>query len=270
MSYTPKKENIIKLNDWTYKTSVTEELQKFHKKNVYERYDKGEEEVKEGLYKELCSQRIVFWYAQRNIESDTIAKNPTKENAENRMKELRKLGDCTPVIFGAMVNYLKDDLEHIKNLGHTEAYSYLCNILDESNKLVTPAPCFGFQYRGDINHFYNQCLEHKVISSTNSLESFKIAFEGCDYRGEEPLKWTTKYKNHIVYLFDLLLKKKLIHTHIEKDDIYIEINYNESIGVLIGKTNVQVGKIRAGMTQYRSKPSKADYIENLVDSLNKK
>ena len=131
MSYTPKKENIIKLNEWIYRTSVTEELHKFHKKNVYERYDKGEEEVKEGLYKELCSQRIVFWFAQRNIEADTIAKNPTKENAENRMRELRKLKDCTPVIFGAMVNYLKDDLEHIKNLGHTEAYSYLCNVLDD-------------------------------------------------------------------------------------------------------------------------------------------
>jgi len=270
MNYTPKKENIIKLNNWMYKTSVGKELQEFYKKNIYERYANAEEEEKEKLYSELYSNRTVFWFAKSNIEADTIAKNPTKENAENRMNELRKLGDCTPVIFEAMVNYLKDDFEHIKNLGHTEAYSYLCNVLDESNKLINPAPCFGFQYRGDINHFYNQCIEYKVISSTTSLDSFKIAFEGCDYRGEEPLKWTTKQKNHIVYLFDLLLKKKLIHTHIQLDGVYIEINFNESIGVLMGKTNIQVGKIRASWKQYeRTTPSNADYIENLVDSLNK-
>ena len=46
MSYTPKKENIIKMNDFIYKTSVWTELQKFHTKNVDERYENGKEEVK--------------------------------------------------------------------------------------------------------------------------------------------------------------------------------------------------------------------------------
>ena len=160
------------------------------------------------------------------------------------------------------------------NLGHSNAFIYLNSeatiLTPPSLKLINPAPCYSFQYTGDINRFYSQCISMKVIDSTTSLDSFKMAFEGCDYGGKEPLKWTTTQKNHIVYLFDLLLEKKLIHKHILKDDVFIEINYNESIGVLMGKTNVQVGKIRAGMTQYRSKPSKADYIENLVDSLNKK
>ena len=96
-----------------------------------------------------------------------------------------------------------------------------------------------------------------------------MAFEGCDYGGKEPLKWTTTQKNHIVYLFDLLLEKKLIHKHIEKDEEFVQINPDVSIGALMGKTNNQVSKIRASWKQYGGTPSKADYIENLVASLTK-
>ena len=73
-----------------------------------------------------------------------------------------------------------------------------------------------------------------VINPKTSIDSFKTAFEGCDYKGEKPLKWITKQKNHIVYLFDLLLEKKLIHNHIEKDDSYIKINLTNSF---FGKIN---------------------------------
>ena len=258
MSYTPKKENIIKMNDFIYKTSVTEELQKFHKKNVYERYDKGEEEVKEGLYKELCSQRIVFWYAQRNIESDTIAKNPTKENTENRMKELRKLGDCTPVIFGAMVNYLKDDLEHIKNLGHTEAYSYLCNVLDESNKLVTPTPFETFKFKGDVSNFYKQCIEYEVIDSETSLDSFKIAFDGGDLRGFDDFVFKFKQDNHCVYFFDQLDEKNLIN--------YSYVNNNRVIEHLGNIKNVH-SKRDNYKNSKSGTPKGIDYINELIKSL---
>ena len=258
MSYTPKKENIIKLNDWVYKTSVTGELQKFHKKNVYERYDKGEEEVKEGLYKELCSQRIVFWYAQRNIEADTIAKNPTKENAENRMRELRKIKDCTPIIFGAMVNYLKDDLEHIKNLGHTEAYSYLCNVLDESNKLVTPTPFETFEFKGDISNFYKQCIEYEVIDNETSLDSFKMAFDGGDLRGFDDFVFKFKQDNHCVYFFDQLNEKNLIN--------YSYVNNNRVIEHLGNINNVH-SKRDNYKNSKSGTPKGIDYINELINSL---
>jgi hypothetical protein len=232
------------------------------------------DKVKKDLIENTFLDALVYWKLQSTKEAKTIGANPTMELAKTRLDNLRKRSDATDLIICALADYVAKEFEHSMNLGHTDAFTYLNSVATivtpPSIKLINPAPCYGFQYRGDINHFYNQCIGNKVISSTTSLDSFKIAFEGCDYREEEPLKWTTKQKNHIVYLFDLLLKKKLIHTHIEKDDIYIKINYNESIGVLMGKTNIQVGKIRASWKQYgRTTPSNADYIENLVDSLNK-
>ena len=107
MSYTPKKENASKLNKFMYSTSVNEELNKFHKKNVYERYNNATDEIKENLFKELCSNRIVWWNKQAGIEAKTIGQNPTEKNTYTRMNELNKKPDCTPVIFDAMVNYLK-------------------------------------------------------------------------------------------------------------------------------------------------------------------
>ena len=232
------------------------------------------DKVKKDLIENTFLDAVVYWNLQATKEIKTIGANPTMELAKTRLDNLRKRSDATDLIICAVADFIVKHFEHSMNLGHTDAFVYLNSeatiVTPPSIKLINPTPCYGFQYRGDINHFYNQCIEYKVISSTTSLDSFKIAFEGCDYRGEEPLKWTTKQKNHIVYLFDLLLEKKLIHTHIEKDDIFIEINFNESIGVLMGKTNIQVGKIRASWKQYgRTTPSNADYIENLVDSLNK-
>ena len=159
------------------------------------------------------------------------------------------------------------------NLGHSDAFIYLNSeatiLTPPSLKLINPIPYFSFQYTGDINHFYSQCISMKVIDSTTSLDSFKMAFEGCDYGGKEPLKWTTTQKNHIVYLFDLLLEKKLIHTHIEKDDVFIKIHPNVTIGALMGKTNNQVDKIRGSWQTYRDAPSNAEYIENLIATLTK-
>jgi Zn ribbon nucleic-acid-binding protein len=232
------------------------------------------DEVKKDLIRNTFLDALVYWKLQSTKEAKTIGANPTMELAKTRLDNLRKRDDATDLIISALANYIAKEFEHSMNLGHTDAFIYLCNeatiVTPPSIKLINPAPCYGFQYRGDINHFYNQCIEYKVIDSTTSLDSFKIAFEGCDYRGEKPLKWTTTQKNHIVYLFDLLLEKKLVHKHIEKDDKFIQINPDVTIGVLMGKTNNQVSKIRASWKQYGgTTPSKADYIENLIASLTK-
>lgn len=258
MSYIPKKENIIKLNDFVYNTSVTKELQKFHKKSIYEKYDKAEEEIKEGLYKELCSQRIVFWFAQKKIEADTIAKNPTKENAENRMKELKKIKDCTPAIFDAMVEYIKMEFEHLKNLGHTEAYSYLCNIGQDSVDLAHTTPFKTFEFKGDLKHFYKQCIEHKVIDSKTSLDSFQMAFSGDNLRGFDDFVFKFKQDNHCVYFFDQLDEKNLINQK------YIQ--NNKVIEKLCNIKNVH-SKRENYKNSKSGTPKGIDYINNLINSL---
>lgn len=229
------------------------------------------DKVKKDLIENTFLDAVVYWNLQATKEIKTIGANPTMELAKTRLDNLRKRSDATDLIICAVADFIVKHFEHSMNLGHTDAFVYLNSeatiVTPPSIKLINPAPCYSFLYRGDINHFYNQCIEYKVISSTTSLDSFKIAFQGCDYRGEEPLKWTTKQKNHIVYLFDLLLENKLIHTHIEKDDVFIEIHPNVTIGVLMGKTNDQVDSIRTSWNRYRDTPSKSEYIENLIATL---
>ena len=229
------------------------------------------DKAKKDLIKGGISDAVVYWSQQATKEAETIGRNPKKEIAEKRLNKLRQRSDSSERIIKAVADYIAMEFEHYMNLGHTDAFVYLISeftiITAPLLKTINPSNCYSFLYRGDLNHFYNQCIDFRVIHPKTSIDSFKTAFEGCDYKGEEPLKWITKQKNHIVYLFDLLLEKKLIHNHIEKDDSYIKINHNVSIGALMGETNIQVGKIRASWKQYTSKPSRADYIEKLVDSL---
>ena len=232
------------------------------------------DKVKKDLIENTFLDAFIYWKLQANKEAKTIRANPTMELAKTRLDNLRKRSDATDLIICAVADYIAKEFEHSMNLGHTDAFIYLNSeatiVTPPSIKLINPTPYYGFQYRGDINHFYNQCIEYKVIDSATLLDVFKMAFEGYDYRGYEPLKWTTTQKNHIVYLFDLLLEKKLIHKHIEKDEEFVQINPDVSIGALMGKTNNQVSKIRASWKQYgRTTPSKAEYIENLIASLTK-
>ena len=232
------------------------------------------DKAKKDLIQNTFLNAIVYWNLQANKEAKTIRANPTMELAKTRLNNLRKRSDATDLIICAVADYIAKQFEHSMNLGHSDAFIYLNSeatiLTPPSLKLINPTPYFSFQYTGDINHFYSQCISMKVIDSTTSLDGFKIAFEGCDYRGKEPLKWTTTQKNHIVYLFDLLLEKKLVHKHIEKDEEFIQINPDVTIGVLMGKTNNQVSKIRASWKQYGgTTPSKAEYIENLIASLTK-
>jgi len=257
-------------------TILWDELNVSVRESINTRYAKTKinDKVKKDLIENTFFDAVVYWNLQATKEIKTIGANPTMELAKTRLDNLRKRSDATDLIICAVADFIVKHFEHSMNLGHTDAFVYLNSeatiVTPPSIKLINPAPCYGFQYRGDIKHFYNQCIEHKVIDSTTSLDGFKIAFEGCDYRGEEPLKWTTTQKNHIVYLFDLLLEKKLVHKHIEKDEEFIQINPDVTIGVLMGKTNNQVSKIRASWKQYGgTTPSKAEYIENLIASLTK-
>ena len=51
MNYTPKKENISKMNKFMIIGIIDEELKKFHKKNINERYVNAENEAKEDMWK---------------------------------------------------------------------------------------------------------------------------------------------------------------------------------------------------------------------------
>ena len=258
----------IKLHKIILNNILWEELNISVREYFNSRYanTKISDKAKKDLIKVGVSNAIVYWNQQATKEAKTIGRNPKKEVAEKRLNKLRQRSDSNERIIKAVADYIAMEFEHYMDLGHTDAFVYL---ISESTIISAPSTCYSFLYRGDLNYFYNQCIVFNVIHPKTSIDSFKTAFEGCDYKGEKPLKWITKQKNHIVYLFDLLLEKKLIHNHIEKDDSYIKINHNVSIGALMGKTNIQVGKIRASWEQFTSKPSGADYIENLVDSLNK-
>ena len=72
---------------------------------------------------------------------------------------------------------LKDDLEHIKNLGHTEAFIYLCD-LQKEEKPTKPTHYKTFKYKGDLEVFYKNCLAYNVIDDKTSLDSFKMAYNG--------------------------------------------------------------------------------------------
>ena len=258
----------IKLHRITLNNILWDELNISVREYFNTRYanTKISDKAKKDLINGGVTDAIVYWNQQVTKEAETIGRNPKKEIAEKRLNKLRQRSDSNERIIKAVADYIAMEFEHYMDLGHTDAFVYL---ISESTIISAPSTCYSFLYRGDLNYFYNQCIDFRVIHPKTSIDSFKTAFEGCDYKGEEPLKWITKQKNHIVYLFDLLLKKNLIHNHIEKDDRYIEINHNVSIGALMGETNIQVGKIRASWKQYTSKPSRADYIEKLVDSLNK-
>ena len=56
------------------------------------------------------------------------------------------MADCTPVILEAIVNYIKAEFEHIMNLGHSEAFIYLCD-LQKEEKPTEPTHYKTFKYK---------------------------------------------------------------------------------------------------------------------------
>ena len=240
------------------------------------------DEVKKDLIRNTFLDALVYWKLQSTKEAKTIGANPTMELAKTRLDNLRKRSDATDLIICALADYVAKEFEHSMNLGHTDAFIYLNSeatiVTPHSKKLINTKPDYTFQYMGDINHFYNQCIEYKVISSSTLLDSFKMAFGGGNLKDCEPVDWKTTQKNHIVYLFELLLEKKLIHKLIEIDNKYIKIKTDLVMGILMSKElnpklklNKQVGKIRTSWRQNDpdATPENSEYIENLVDTLNK-
>ena len=123
---TPKKENITKMNKFIVIGILDKELKDFHRKNINERYSEAEDEFKEDMWKNLVSNRLVFWSQQAGTEARTIAQTPTRDLARVRINNLKEIKDCTPVILDAVVSYIKGEFEHIMNLGQSEAFVYLC------------------------------------------------------------------------------------------------------------------------------------------------
>ena len=259
-----KKENIAWNIKWIYKTSVFGELEKFHRKNVYERYAPATEEIKKQTFDHLYTERMDWWNKQAKIEERTIAKNPTEKIAQTRMEQLNKQPDCTPIVFEAMVNYLKNQFEHILNLGHTEAYSFLCNIFEPTflpvltEEFITPTPYETFDYKGDIKHFYNCCLQCEVIDSKTSLNSFKMAFNGNDLSWFDDFVFKFKQHNHCVYFFDQLNNKKLINYKFVQNNRIIEHLGN-------------IKNVHSKRDNYKNSksgtPKGIEYINDLINSL---
>tara|TARA_R110002096_G_scaffold120816_2_gene261787 strand:- start:82 stop:849 length:768 start_codon:yes stop_codon:yes gene_type:complete len=229
--------NIAWRINWYYRTSVFEELEIFHRKNVYERYANGTEEMKKQTFNHIYNLRMDWWNQQSKIEARTIAKNPTERNAQTRMEQLKKKPDCTPIIFEAMVNYLKNQFEHILDLGHTEAYSFLCNIFEPKflpvleEKLITPTPFETFEFSGDINHFFKQCVDYKVIDSKTSLDSFKMAFDGSETYETNFIDFICKNTTFICFI-TLLNDNDLLNNY--------PSNFHQVAEKISGKKNLKV------------------------------
>ena len=176
---TPKKENITKMNKFIVIGILDKELKDFHRKNINERYSEAEDEFKEDMWKNLVSNRLVFWSQQAGTEARTIAQTPTRDLARTRINNLKEMADCTPVILEAIVNYIKAEFEHIMNLGHSEAFIYLCD-LQKEEKPTEPTHYKTFKYKGDLEVFYKNCLAYNVIDDKTSLDSFKMAYNGTE------------------------------------------------------------------------------------------
>jgi hypothetical protein len=156
------------------------------------------------------------------------------------------------------------EFEHTMNLGHSEAFIYLNNIEQDSVDLVHPTPINTFEFKGDLKHFYKQCIEYEVIDSETSLDSFKMAFDGGDLRGFDDFVFKFKQDNHCVYFFDQLDKKKFIHQkYVTKRNMVIEILCNIK-NVHSKRVNYKDNK-KGG--EKEGTPQNIDYINKLINSL---
>ena len=204
--------------------------------------------------------RILWWKDRVKKEARTISLNPTTNIARTRINNLKKFKDCTPILMDNIIDFIKNTFEHTLNLGHTDAYSYLCNI-DEPifiDEFITPTPFETFEFGGDINHFFKQCVECKVIDSKTSLDSFKMAFNGNDLRGFNDFVFKFKQHNHCVYFFDQLNNKKLIN--------YKFVQNNRIIEHLGNIKNVHSKRENYLNTKIGT-PKSIEYINDLINSL---
>ena len=218
------------------------------------------DKAKNDLIKGGVSDAVVYWNLQANKEAKTIGRNPKKEIAKKRLNILRQRSDSNERIIKAVANYIAMEFEHYMNLGHTDAYAYLCDI-DEPiliDEFITPTPFETFEFSGDINHLFKQCIEYKLIDSKTSLDSFKMAFNGNDLRGFNDFVFKFKQHNHCVYFFDQLNNKKLIN--------YKFVQNNRIIEHLGNIKNVHSKRENYLNTKIGT-PKGIEYINDLINSL---
>jgi len=175
VSYIKKKSN---LDNFILNKILWDELNQFHKKSI-----------KESDGDNLFTKRLVYWKQQANKELKIIGSNPTRDLVRTRINNLKEIKDCTPVILDAIVSYIKAEFEHIMKLGHSEAFVYLCDLPKEA-KTIKPKHYETFKYKGDLEVFYNNCLEYNVINNKTSLDSFKIAYNGTETSKTSIIKLT--------------------------------------------------------------------------------
>ena len=159
MNSISKKENNPKLNKFIIIGILEKELNEFYIDHINKKYADLEDHIKNDMISDLYTKRLVFWSQQPLVEAKTIGLNPTIDIARTRMDNLKKLKDCTPKIFDAVVNYIKAEFENTMSLGHTDAFSYLSNINDKTLDFI-PNPLITFEFKGDIKLFYKKCIEY--------------------------------------------------------------------------------------------------------------
>lgn len=138
--------------------------------------------------KELIGVRIEYWVNKKTTELNYIKGNPSKECVKTRMEIIKKEVDCSPKLYAHLKQYIISMLDSYYNLGNSEAFIYLYNLKEAEDKTIEKTPYTTFKYKGDLEEFYSKCMEHKVIDSETSLESFKIAFGGVETRDRGLIK----------------------------------------------------------------------------------
>jgi hypothetical protein len=240
-NHIPKKFNI---ENFILNGILWDELNQFYKKSITE--SDGDN---------LFTKRFVHWKQQINKELKIIGSNPTKELTQVRLRDIRKNKDCTDKMYYAIIDHLKEEFEHNMNLGNTDAYIYLSNMKVRN---VNPITFNTFKFKGDLERFYKQCVEYKVIDKEIPLDSFKIAFNGENLIEFTPFKFNFKQNNHNVYFFDKL-----------KDKGHIDYRYVDNNKVIEALTGITIASKHRDKYQNSKtgKPLHTDYIDNLVGSL---
>ena len=176
-----KKQSFKQWQDMMYYKSLLTEID-WHYRYVDNEYTVAEWKKVMDKKKKLIGVRIEYWDYKKDTELKYIKDNPTKECAKTRMEIVRQEVDCSPKLYAHFKKYIIAMLDNYYNLGNSEAFLYLYNLKEPEDKTIKDKPYTTFKYKGDLEEFYNKCLENKVIDPKTSLDSFKIAFEGTETR----------------------------------------------------------------------------------------
>ena len=156
-----KKQSFKQWQDMMYYKSLLTEI------DWHYRYEDNEYTVAEwkkvmDKKKKLIGVRIEYWDYKKDTELKYIKDNPTKECAKTRMKIVRQEVDCSPKLYAHFKKYIIAMLDNYYNLGNSEAFLYLYNLKEPEDKTIKDKPYTTFKYKGDLEEFYNKCVEKKL------------------------------------------------------------------------------------------------------------